>query len=109
MELREAIDKLFEMTDELRLEVFGLKTVEAVLNYYSTNSILENIENFYSEPPKYGDVYLNRNGKKAIVLSGGFTLCEDYECPQAMSTEYIDKFFTKTGKNVADKLKGLFE
>lgn len=109
MELKEAIDKLFEMTDEQRLGVFGLKTVESVLNYYSTDSILKNIEDYYSEPPKYGDVYVGKDGWKVIVLSGGFTLCEEYECPQEMSVEYVAEHFIKTGKNVADKLKGLFE
>lgn len=108
MELREAIDKLFEMTDEQRFEVFAVKEVEKVLNNYCTDAIIKDIEDFYTEP-KYGDVYLDRNGDKVIILSGGFTLCEGYECPQSMSSEYVDKRFTKTGKNVADKLEGLFE
>ena len=108
MELKEAIDKLFEMTDEQRERVFGVKETGAVLNDYYTNAIIKNMEDFYSKP-KYGDVYLDRNGKRVVVLlGGGFTLCEDYECPQSMSSEYIDGFFTKTGKNVADELGRLF-
>lgn len=108
MELKEAIDKLFEMTDEQRYELFEYTNAEDILDSYLMSSILQRVEDFYSKP-KYGDVYLDKNGKKVIVLSGGFTLCENYECSQAMSAEYIDEFFTKTGKNVTDKLKGLFE
>ena len=108
MELREAIDKLFEMTDEQRFEQFGVKTVEEVLDNHYVEGIVDRIESFCSKP-KYGDVYLDHNGEKVIILSGGFTLCEKYECPQSMSFEYVDKFYTKTGKNVADELKELFK
>lgn len=108
MELREAIDKLFEMTGEQRYEMFSTKEVKAVLDNFYTETIVKRIEDFCSAP-KYGDVYLDSNGEKVIILSGGFTLCESYECPQSMSSEYVDKHFTKTGKNVAGELKELFK
>jgi hypothetical protein len=108
MELKEAIDKLFEMTDEQRMEVFETKDVKEVLDDYFTGCITKRIEDFYSKP-KYGDVYLDRNGDKVIILDGGLTLHEKYKCPQSMSFDYIYECFTKTGKNVADELKGLFE
>lgn len=108
MELKEAIDKLFEMTDEQRLEVFNFSDVRDVLDNYLIDNILRVIENFYSEP-KYGDVYLDEMGHKFIVLDASWGLSEKYECPQKMSFEFIAKCYTKTGKNVADKLQRLFE
>lgn len=108
MELRETIDKLFEMTDEQRMEVFETKDVEEVLDNYFMKGITKRIESFYSKP-KYGDVYLDRNGNKLIILDGGFTLYEKHECPQTMPFDYIDQYFTKTGRNVADQLKELFK
>ena len=108
MELKEAIDKLFEMTDEQRLEVFSISDVTAVLDTYHMSALIENIEAFCSDP-KYGDVYLDRSGHKVVVLYGDWILSEKYECPQSLSSEYVKKYYTKTGKNVAYKLKGLFE
>jgi hypothetical protein len=108
MELKEAIDKLFEMTDEQRIEAFDHSNAEDVLNAYVMSTIVGFIEEFYSDP-KYGDVYLDRSGHKVVVLYGDWILSEKYECPQSLSSEYVKKYYTKTGKNVAYKLKGLFE
>lgn len=109
MELREAIDKLFEMTDEQRSEIFGISEVKGVLDNHYMTALIENIEDFYSEP-KYGDVYVHsRDGHKIIILDGDFILSDKYECPQEMSFQCINGCYTKTGKNVADKLKGLFK
>lgn len=108
MELREAIDKLFEMTDEQRYEVFGWKNVKNVLDDYEMDMISREIEKFYAKP-KYGDVYVDEMGHKFIVMDAGWGLSEKYECPQKMSSEFISKYYTKTGKNIADKLKDLFK
>jgi hypothetical protein len=108
MELKEAIDKLFEMTDEQRVEVFDFSNAEEVLNSYVMSSIVGFIEEFYSEP-KYGDVYLDKDGRKIIVLNGGLNLCEEYEAPQELTNEFLIQKCTKTGKNVAYELRGLFK
>ena len=108
MELREAINKLFEMTDEQRLEIFDFSDVEEVLNSYIMGTILVLIEEFYSNP-KYGDIYLDKNGDKLIVLDGDFALYEKCKTPQSMPFDYIERAFTKTGKNVANELKNLFK
>ena len=108
MELREAIDKLFEMTDKQRFELFGFATGKEVLDNHYVNAMVDRIKDFYSKP-KYGDVYLDKNGDKVIILDGGYTLHEKHKCPQVMPFEYVDKAFTKTGKNVADQLKELFK
>lgn len=78
MELREAIDKLFEMTDEQRYELFEHTDVENILNTYVISTMVNIIEDFYSKP-KYGDVYVCKFGgsilsKKCIFLS------EDNDC-----------------------------
>jgi hypothetical protein len=108
MELREAIDKLFEMTDEQRFEIFGWKNAKSVLDDRTMDEILGMVREFYSEP-KYGDVYVDETGYKFIILDAGWGLSEKYECPQKMSSDIISDYYTKTGKNVADKLKDLFE
>lgn len=113
MELKETINKLFEMTDEQRTEVFGVSSVESILDNYYTNAIIENIENYFTPSPKYGDVYVNKDGdKKAIVLRYGYYcyyLTNEHECPQKMTPKNFLTYYTRTGKNVADKLKELFE
>ena len=107
MELKVAINKLFEMTDEERHAVFGREEVEDVLNNYHTDNIIRLIENFSS--PKYGDVYINDQGFKLVALDDEYFLCEKYECPQKVSLNSLVKYYTKTGKNIADKLDGLFQ
>ena len=108
MELREAINELFEMTDEQRHNIFGLADAEDVLNSYLMTTILKNIESFCE--PKYGDVYLTKDdGSKLIILDNNYILHEVYKCPQKASLKLITEDCIKTGKNVADKLKGLFE
>lgn len=117
MELKEAIDKLFEMTDEQRYESFGLEGARAVLDNYYMDTLIKNIEEFYSEP-KYGDMYMRNFGdsnKKCIFLSEDND-CDKYwllfnstDAPQGYSKSSFKRNYTKTGKNVADKLNGLFE
>lgn len=107
MELKVAINKLFEMTDEERHAVFGHERVEDVLDNCHTDNIIRLIENFSS--PKYGDVYIDEEGFKLVILDGGYSLCERYECPQKFSLNSLVKYYTKTGKNIADKLGGLFQ
>ena len=107
MELKVAIDKLFEMTDEERHAVFGHREVEDVLNNCHTDNIIRLIENFSS--PKYGDVYIDNQGFKLVALDDKYFLCEGCECPQKISLNSLVKYYTKTGKNIADKLGGLFQ
>lgn len=119
MELREAIDKLFEMTDEQRYELFEHTDVEDILNTYVISVILNIIEDFYSKP-KYGDVYVRKFdgsilSKKCIFLSDD-SKCDKYwllfngtDAPQEYTKSNFERNYAKTGKNVADKLQGLFE
>lgn len=113
MELKEAIDKLFEMTDEQRNAIFDCSEVGAVLDIYCIECIVKRIEEFFE--PKYGDVYENEWHTKIIFLSRSkekdkvWILHSDEKVPQLFSMSTIDNYYTKIGKNVADKLKGLFE
>lgn len=106
---KEIFSKLFDMSSDELYEMFGYDSVEKIVDYIDYSTIIDKLSE-----PRYGDVFVhNREDDKAIFLHKGSTkywlLFEDTPCPQEYTPSYFRRDFVKTGENVADKLKGLFE
>ena len=115
MELKEAINKLFEMTDEQRLKVFEYSNAEDILNSYRMGTILKTIEDFCAEP-KYGDVYERKGDseEKCVFLGMDYKgkcwlLFNEMHIPQEYPKPNFECYYTKAGENIEDKLKALFK
>ena len=106
---KEIFSKLFDMSSAELHEMFDCDDVEDVINRITYADIIEKLSE-----PRYGDVYVhNEDNEKTIFLYNGskkyWLLFEDTPCPQQYTPSNFKASYVRTGENVADKLRGLFE
>lgn len=108
---KEIFSKLFDMSSAELHEMFDWDNVKDIINNVPYSVIITKLCE-----PRYGDVYLCdgiEQHKKAVFLgedsSRYWLLFEGNNLPQTYTISNFKAWYIKTGENVADKLKGLFE